>query len=560
MSVRHGASSVKAAVSGVSFALNQRVTLGVIGESGAGKSTLALALAGLIDRSASSLSGEIFFDGVELLALDERELCRVRGSGIGVVFQDPAGSLDPSLKVASQVAGAVRHHNPESIGRGAALVEAGRILTEMGLDEALLASAPYPHQLSGGLCQRAAIAATLACRPRLLIADEPTSSLDTTVQSQIMDLLSGRQRSQGVAMIFISHDLALVSGIADRILVMKDGCVVEQGDASVVLNNPVHAYTAGLISVWEAASRGEAAAAGRDAGEASRTAQSGPLERKAKEKTAGKPSPILRIKKAGKIYARTGPVSLSRFLRPEKAAAEVLTGISLSMEAGQTLGVIGESGAGKTTLGRLAAGLEEPTSGEVELDGFTAARIKNRRLRARKAQMIWQDAPGSLDPRMKVASIIAEPLRVHGLPAGSGDARGRVYRLLDEVGLSKEIAGSYPHQLSGGEAQRVVIARALALEPELLICDEPASALDIHVKMRIAGLLERLRREWNLALMIIAHDLVLVRRLADELIVMRRGAVVERGPAERVLDHPAHPYTRQLVEAEPRLNVSAAAG
>jgi peptide/nickel transport system ATP-binding protein len=509
--VRFGDAS---AVDGVSLTLRAGQTLALVGESGSGKSLTALGIAGLAP-AAARLSGSLRIDGVEMLGAPERAWRTLRGARIGMVFQEAMGSLNPGMRVGEQIAEAIGAHR--TLPGDAVDRRVLSALAEVGLPDPHGKAVAFPHQLSGGQQQRVMIAMALAADPVLLIADEPTTALDATVQAQILALLGQLQARRGLAMLFVSHDLAVVEGIAQDVAVMWRGKVVEAGPTARVFAAPSHAYTASLL--------------------ASRPAR-----------------------RAGVVPAAAGAVTalslrdLAVVFRPHRiggAAMRAVDGVTLDLAPGAALGLVGESGSGKSTLARAVVGLVTPASGTIRVFGRDPLGGGDRLDRARAAQMVFQDAAGSLNPRLTIARILAEPLAVHSL-CQPADRRARALRLLEEVGLSATHLDRYPHQLSGGQRQRVAIARALAVDPRLLVCDEPVSALDMTVQAQVLDLLSRIRRDRGLALLFIGHDLEAVGAVSERIAVMKDGRIVEIGPADAVLNRPATPYAQALVAAMPR--------
>ncbi|WP_338693511.1 ABC transporter ATP-binding protein [Streptomyces sp. Q6] len=500
LTVSYGA---EPALRGVDLTVGAGEVVAVVGESGSGKSTLAHALIGLLPPGGRIGSGRALVAGRDTAALSERELRELRGAVVGFVPQDPTASLDPVQRVGAQVAEALRVH--ARAGRDLARRRAVELMAEAGLDDPERCARAYPHELSGGQRQRALVAAALACRPKLLIADEPTSALDVTVQRRILDRLGELVAERGIGVLFITHDLAVAAGRADRIAVMSGGRIVECGPAREVLERPRHAYTARLV-----------AAARRAPGPAHHRPSGDPA------------APLLVVDAVTKEYGRRH---------------RAVDGVSFTVGHGEVFGLVGESGSGKSTTARLVTGLDRPHSGSVRL---SVERPGDR------PQLVQQSPYAALDPRWSVRRSVEEPLRAQGI----GDRRARrirVAELFDQVALSHTLLDRRPAELSGGQRQRVAIARALAPGPSLLVCDEPVSALDVSVQARILELLARLRTELGLAVLLISHDLGVVREWCDRVAVMRAGRLVEQGPARQVLVAPAHPYTRELVDAAPVL-------
>ncbi|MBF6240998.1 ABC transporter ATP-binding protein [Nocardia otitidiscaviarum] len=511
----HSGTGSTAAVSEVSLTVRHGETLALVGESGSGKSTLAHAVIGLLPAGGRVTGGEIGFDGERLDRLSPRAWQRFRGVGIGLVPQDPATSLNPVLRIGDQVGEVLRIHGRAD--RRTARLEAIRILAEAGLDRPELRARQYPQDLSGGQRQRVLIAIALACAPRLVIADEPTSALDVTVQRRILDHLADRTAASGTAVLLITHDLAVAADRADRIAVMRRGRIVEIGDTAAVLGNPSHDYTRRLLAAAPSLHT-----AVRPARPRART-------------------PLLAVTGVGKNF-RIG----------RGATLTAVDDVSLDIDRGETLAVVGESGSGKTTTARIVARLERPDAGSVHFDGAEIGGLRGARLRAlrRRIQVVYQNPYASLNPKLTIGHIVSEPLRAFGI----GDRRtrrDRVAELLEQVALPREHVDRLPAELSGGQRQRVAIARALALRPELLVLDEPVSALDVSVQAQILDLLERLQAELDLSYLFISHDLAVVRRVADRVAVMRQGRIVETGSTTQIFDHPQHGYTRELLAAIP---------
>ncbi|MGW4353162.1 dipeptide ABC transporter ATP-binding protein [Nocardia sp. NPDC004582] len=511
-----GGTGTTAAVRGVSLTVRRGETVALVGESGSGKSTLAHAVIGLLPGGRTT-AGEIGFAGERLDRAAPRTLRRLRGARIGLVPQDPGTSLNPVLRIGDQVGEVLRIHGRAD--RRTARIEAVRILEQAGLDRPELRARQYPQDLSGGQRQRVLIGIALACGPDLVIADEPTSALDVTVQRRILDHLAERTAAAGTAVLLITHDLGVAAERADRIAVMKDGRIVETGTAAEVLGTPKHEYTRRLI---------EAAPS---------------LDRDESPRPVRAPAPPL--------LSATGLRKTFRVTRDFTVRA--VDDVSLEIGRGETLAVVGESGSGKSTTARLIARLTEPDAGTVTFDGQDITALRGSALRAlrRRIQVVYQNPYVSMNPKLDIGAIVAEPLRAFGI----GDRHGRratVSELLEQVGLPAAYRDRRPAELSGGQRQRVAIARALALRPDLLVLDEPVSALDVSVQAQILELLESLQAELDLAYLFISHDLAVVRRLADRVAVMRQGGVVEISPTAELFGNPRHAYTRELLAAVPR--------
>ncbi|MDX6742186.1 ABC transporter ATP-binding protein [Actinocorallia sp. A-T 12471] len=501
------------AVRGVSFTVGRGRIVAVVGESGSGKSVTARSLVGLAGARAEVRAASLAFAGRDLRALDARGWRSVRGRRIGFVLQDALGSLDPLRRVGAEIAEPLREHRTVPPARVAAEVE--RLLSEAGVPSPEIRARQYPHELSGGLRQRALLASALAARPDLLIADEPTTALDATVQSQVLALLRARADA-GTAILLITHDLGVVAEIADHVHVMREGRFVEEGPARRVLEEPAHAYTRTLVG-----------------------AASGPRA----EAVPGPSRTVLR-----------GRDLVKAFPAPGGRVMTAVAGVSLDVREGRVLGIVGESGSGKTTVGRILAGLTRPDSGTVSLDGrpWETMRGRDKRAARRRVQMVYQYPLGSFDPRHNARRLLEEPLRAGGVPAD--ERADRCAALLDGVGLTPDVLSRRGRELSGGQAQRLAIARALACDPDVIICDEPVSALDASVQARILEVFAEIRRRRSVAFVLISHDLGVIRRLADDVAVMKNGHIVEAGPTPHILTNPAHPYTQALLSAVPRLH------
>ncbi|MEV6217051.1 ABC transporter ATP-binding protein [Nocardia sp. NPDC051833] len=519
-------------VHGIDLRIAPGEAVALVGESGSGKSVTARALVGLSGPGATVRADRLALFGQDARQHRDRQWRTIRGSDIGFVLQDALVSLDPLCSIGGQLAEAQRALTDL---RGRALAERSvRLLTEVGVPEPELRLRQYPHELSGGLRQRVLIATAIAGDPRLIIADEPTTALDVTVQQQILDLLRQR-KADGTALLLISHDLAVVGEVADRVLVMRDGEVVEQGSTIDVLTRPAHPYTRKLLAaVPSAASRGS---------RLSVPAEPAPDHPAAPERPALPP----------RVVDETRVVLSVRALRKAYGARTVVDGVDFDLFAGETLGIVGESGSGKTTTARLALRLVAPSSGRVEVDGKPWSDYSERELRPSRgaAQLIAQDPLSSFDPRYTVERVIGESLDTVAV-RGAARAR-RVRELLDAVGLGRDLLERHPRTLSGGQRQRVAIARALAPSPALLVADEPVSALDVSVQAQILDLLADLQAEFGTALLLISHDLGVVQHVADRVLVMKDGRVVESGAVDDVLRAPRHDYTRRLITSVPRL-------
>ncbi len=509
------------AVSGVHLVVQPGQTVAVVGESGSGKSSVAAALLGLLPAGGRITAGRILFEGEDLVSAGRRRMRSIRGVGIGYVPQDPMTNLNPVWRVGFQVREALRANNVTD--RQVARTRSVRLLTDVGMRDPTAVTHRYPHQLSGGMCQRTLIAIGLAGSPRLLIADEPTSALDVTVQRQVLDHLQSMAADLGTAVLLITHDLALAAERADTIVVMCAGRVVESGAAQQIVGAPRHDYTSRLVS-------------------------------SAPSLAAVRNRPPVKCARAGDLVVATNLTKVYRVATAVPRRHRELTAVdnaSFRLRRGSTLAIAGESGSGKSTLARMVLGLLEPTAGSVMFDGTDVGAMKRRQLFefARRVQPVFQNPYSSLDPMYTVYRLIEEPLRVHGVERGR---RPRLVReVLGEVALPESVLTRRPRELSGGQRQRVAIARALVLRPDLLICDEAVSALDVIVQAQILELLSDLQARLGLTYLFISHDLAVIRQIADEVLVMREGRIVEAGEAEQVFTKPGDEYTRQLLEAIP---------
>jgi peptide/nickel transport system ATP-binding protein len=570
-------------VSEVSFEVRSGEVLGLVGESGSGKTTVALALLGHARRGLVITSGVVRLDGVDLLHLPAAELLAVRGSKVAYVPQDPAAALNPALRVGAQLREALQVHRGVVGDVGARVAE---VLAEARLDSSPDLLRRYPHQLSGGQQQRVVLAMAFACRPSLIVLDEPTTGLDVTTQRHILDTVRSLCSSYGVAAVYVSHDLAVVAGLVAEVAVMYAGRIIELGTTPQVFGSPVHPYTRGLLAAVPSPERAEVLAGiegqpprpGRrpqgcsfaprcsDAIDACLPAPPPPaligsrLVRciRAAEIQAAEP------KRAQVIAAAAGspaPVLSVRDLTASYGPSPVLSGIELAVAPESCLAVVGESGSGKTTLARCIVGLHKDWSGEVSFDGVPLAAGARKRPKAvlRRIQYIFQNPYTSLNPRKTVGQIVSQQLE-HFTGLSFAERSARVIGALREVSLGPDFAARFPDQLSGGERQRVAIARALVVEPDLLVCDEVTSALDVSVQAVIVELLRQLQRERHLAMIFITHNLALVRSIAQTAVVLSEGRIVEAGPVGDVLEHPKDPYTARLMEDVPKLAVGAQAG
>jgi microcin C transport system ATP-binding protein len=515
LTVRFGASTV---VNDVSFAIAPGEKFALVGESGSGKSITALSVLRLVD--AATTSGVISFEGADLLQKPEREMCGIRGADIAMIFQEPMTALNPLYTIGNQIGEVLELH--EGLRKNAARARAIELLTRTGIPEPERRVDAFPHQLSGGQRQRAMIAMALACRPKLLICDEPTTALDVTIQAQILALLDELQAEMGMALLFITHDLNLVRRFTHRVGVMERGVLVEMGETATVFGNPQHAYTRKLL-----ASRPQ------------RVVQ--PLAADA---------PVL---VAGNDVGVTFTIPQGWFARRHFEAVRHAT---LQLRRGETLGIVGESGSGKTTLGMALLALQPIASGQVEMGGQRIDNADRTALRAmrKRMQVVFQDPFASLSPRMTVGQIVGEGLALHRADLSQAERDQLVLAMLDEVGLSEahgvsHVLQRYPHEFSGGQRQRIAIARAVVLRPEVLVLDEPTSALDVSVQQQVLALLAELQRHYGMSYVFISHDLAVVRAMSHRVMVMKNGDVVEEGEAQALFDAPRDSYTKALLAA-----------
>ena len=505
------------AAKNLTYQIRAGEVLAIVGESGSGKSASSMALLGLTPQNGR-VSGSVKLDGEELMTASAKRLRQIRGTGIAVIFQEPMTALNPVYTIGFQIMETLQVHS--NITNQAAKARAIELLTMVDLPDPAKAFDSYPHQLSGGQRQRAMIAQAISCDPKLLIADEPTTALDVTIQAEILDLLRNLQKRLNSAILLITHDMGVVADLADRVLVMKDGVMVEQGTATEIYKKPTQTYTQELLKAVPSLGRGAALAA----------------------KGATSAATVLRLENVNIEYPKRGRV-------PAFLAAQ---GINLEIARGEVLGLVGESGSGKTTVGRAAVGLLPIKSGSLVVAGMDITKIRNTELKTLRSKLgiVFQDPGSSLNPRWSIAQSISEPL-VLTKTMSKQQISARVNELLDQVQLPTNYRNRYPHELSGGQRQRVGIARALALSPELLVADEPTSALDVSVQARVLELLKELQGDLGFACLFVSHDLAVVDYLADRIAVMNHGEIVEQGDKNQILRNPQQDYTKRLIAAVP---------
>ncbi|QYO77808.1 ABC transporter ATP-binding protein [Devosia salina] len=511
------------AVRGISFTVNEGESLGIVGESGSGKSVSCSALLRLLPATAEVSAAKLRLDGIDVAKAGRDDLVRLRGRAAAMIFQDPMTAFDPVFTIGHQIAETIQAHR--TVSRRDALREAEELLQRVEIKNASDVLTYYPHQLSGGMLQRAMIAMALSCRPKVLIADEPTTALDVTIQAQILQLIKKVQAEFGMALIMITHDLGVIAETVDRVLVMYRGEVMEQGPVQQIFDAPQHDYTRQLLASLHA--------------------------RFEPSRGSDTDTPALELKGLAKTYR----IRRRRGFRSDYADFHAVREINLALPRNRIVAIVGESGSGKTTTGMMAMRLTDVSRGQIlvngtDISGMTPEALKPWR---KQMQIVFQDSYSALDPMMTLTQIIAEPLHIHGI----GTAREQqetALSWLERVGLDRTYANRYPHELSGGQRQRVAIARALVLEPSILVADEPTSALDVTVKAQIIGLLKSLQAEMGLSMLFISHDLSTVKSLTDSVVVMYRGRVVEEAPTERIFSDPQHPYTRALLDAVPATN------
>ncbi len=532
-------------VRGVSFDVAPKEVVAVVGESGSGKSVTALSIMRLVPETNGKIEGKISLAGRSLLDLPEPEMRKVRGNEVAMIFQEPMTSLNPVLTIGFQIAEALILHR--GMSRAEAEAETIRLLEKVRIPAAKSRFHEYPHRFSGGMRQRVMIAMALACKPKLLIADEPTTALDVTIQAQILDLIKLLQHEEGMAVLFITHDMGVVAEIADRTVVMYNGEAVEQGPTEDIFAHTKHPYTRALLSSVPKLGSMHGHARPMRFPVVDKTTGESDVPEETPDTVAAAERPVLEVRNlVTRFDIHSG------ILGGVSGRVHAVEDVSFSLHAGETLALVGESGCGKSTTGRSIMRLIEPKSGSIVIDGEDVLNLGKSALRdmRRRAQMIFQDPFASLNPRLSVGAAIAEPLLVHKLATRS-QARDKVADLLRRVGLQPEMAQRFPHEFSGGQRQRICIARALALQPKLIVADESVSALDVSIKAQVINLMLDLQASMRLAYLFISHDMAVVERVAHRVAVMYLGEIVEIGPRASIFDNPQHPYTKRLIAAVP---------
>lgn len=532
------------AVRGVDMTIYPGQSVAIVGESGSGKSTTAMSILGLLPGNGKVTDGQIVFDGEDITKFSNKDYERIRGSHIGLVPQDPMSNLNPVWRIGTQIEESLKaNHVVEGSKRKERVVQ---VLEEAGLPDAGARAKQYPHEFSGGMRQRALIGIGLAARPKLLIADEPTSALDVTVQKQILDHLESLTKELGNAVLFITHDLGLAAERAEHLIVMHRGRIVESGPSRKILQNPQHPYTKRLVTAAPSLASSRIRAA-REAGIESSELIAGAAEEHSDEA-------VISVRNLTKEFN-------VRDSRGKKQQFKAVDNVSFDLRRGSTLALVGESGSGKSTVANMVLNLLEPTSGSIFYEGTDTSKLNSKELfqLRRKMQVVFQNPYGSLDPLYSIFKCIEEPLRLHKI--GDRKAReARVAELLDMVAMPRSAMRRYPDELSGGQRQRIAIARALTLNPEVIVLDEAVSALDVLVQNQIIQLMAELQRDLNLSYLFITHDLAVVRQTADDVVVMQKGAVVEQGTTDEIFDNPSQEYTRNLINSVPGMHIELGTG
>ncbi|WP_457351314.1 ABC transporter ATP-binding protein [Roseateles sp. P5_D6] len=538
MGKQNGAMQRTLAVKGVSFDVPENSTVALVGESGSGKSVTAMSVLNLLPSNAER-EGRILFQGRDLLQASLRDLQAIRGRDIACVFQDPMSSLNPVFDVATQICEPLMKHM--GMSRRQALVRAEELLNEVGIPEPKRRLKAYPHEMSGGQQQRVMIAVALACSPKLLIADEPTTALDVTIQRQVMELMARLKESHKMSLLFISHDLGVVGEISDQVVVMRHGQVRENAPVAQIFNDPQDAYTKALLACRPSLTENPARLMVIDDHIAGRAASN---DAKVKDDSAPVIMEVTGLQKS--FWLKDGLFGKREF--------KAVKGVNFKLRKGHTLGVVGESGSGKTTMGLTLLRLHEPTGGQVLFEGKDLLKMSGadwQQMR-RRIQVVFQNPYASLNPRFTIGQTLREPMEIHGIGTSTADREARAVALLKKVGLDESAMAKYPHEFSGGQRQRIAIARCLTLQPEVLVLDEAVSALDVSVQAQVLNLLKDLQDEFGLSYIFISHDLAVVKFISDEVLVMQNGDVVEQAPTREIIQAPREDYTRRLLGAVPR--------
>ena len=541
---------VHAAVKSLSFSINRGEIVGVVGESGAGKSTVGNAIIDLLSPPGVIAAGEVFLDGEKISGLTLEQMRKVRGNKIGFIFQDPMTSLNPLFTVEQQLLETI--HANLNVSQGEALKRAINLMQQVGIPEPEIRIKQYPHQFSGGMRQRVVIAIALSGEPDLIIADEPTTALDVSIQDQILTLIRSLCIEKNVGCMLVTHDMGVVSNVTDKIAVMYRGDLVEFGETAKVLGDPDHEYTRSLISAVPRSDRKLDRFPLVSYIEEAHELQALDIKNHwlgQSEEQRDYDGPLLNVENVSLRF-----VTKDSFFESKREYVQANKNVSFSINEGETFGLVGESGSGKSTIARVITGLFPPNEGKITFEGIDLTAIKSERERRpfrRQMQMVFQNPYTSMNPRMKIYDIIAEPIRFHKLAANESQIQQIVFDLLDHVGLGRMAGVKYPHEFSGGQRQRISIARALATRPRLLICDEPTSALDVSVQAQILNLLKDLQDELNLTMLFISHDLPVIRQVCDRIGVMQQGKLLEVNESEQLFTHPQHPYSQHLISLMP---------
>lgn len=536
-------------IHGIDFQLNSNEILGVVGESGSGKSVSSLAIMGLLPKRISKInSGSIVFEGKDITHFSDKEFQKIRGNEIAMIFQEPMSSLNPSLKCGNQVAEILERHT--ELSNKEIKVEVLSLFEKVKLPNPEELFNKYPHQISGGQKQRVMIAMAIACKPKILIADEPTTALDVTVQKEIIQLLKDLQQETKMSILFISHDLSLVSEIANRVLVMYKGEIVEQGIAKAIFEHPQHNYTKALIASRPSLDfRLKRLPTIQDFLNNSVSNEIvSSIERKENQEKLYAQQPILEVKNIEKEYLSTVG------LFGKKASFKAVDDVSFKIYEGETVGLVGESGCGKSTLGNTILQLDKATAGQIFYKGNDITKLSKDEIRKlrKEIQLIFQDPYSSLNPRIPVGKAIMEPMKVHGLYKNDSERKAKTIEILERVGLGEAFFNRYPHEFSGGQRQRIGIARTIALQPKLIVCDESVSALDISVQAQVLNLLNELKENFGFTYIFISHDLAVVKYMSDQVLVMNKGKMEEIADADQLYANPKSDYTKKLIDAIPK--------